>query len=184
MRQQNEVYQIQSKRKSKFLAQLNKERKEKEMAEKKQEAKMQEEMKKRSSGYKDLLDENYFADKSRFNRTDYRDPLYHDFKDSGDKDYWKSYFSTSYSQAKVTIEKMKESEPLTFHETTMSRGRIGYKTHRVGKYALLSIASISVSLAVFELWSEYQENQQDAASFRSLLIKNKWYITNKVWGKD
>ena len=87
-----------------------------------------------------LTDEDYFKDKSRFNKAkDERDPLYYGMKDKG-AEYWGSYFREGFESSREQFSKMKESEPLTFRQYDGIASKdpiLIFSTHHMNVFVLL-----------------------------------------------
>ena len=120
---------------------------------------------------KDLLDEEYFKDYSRFDKhSDERDPLFKGVKDTGSDD-WREVLREKLQETKESFEEMKQSQPFTYIGASTETGRFGYKTVSVGGVILYGVIGVAVFLISSELWYSYQENKQEKEAYRQLIMK-------------
>jgi len=120
---------------------------------------------------KDLLDEEYFKDYSRFDKhSDERDPLFKGVKDSGSDD-WRKILKEKLEETKGNFEEMKQSQPFTYTGATTETGRFGYKTVSVGGVIVYGVIGIAVFLISSELWYTYKENKEEKEAYKPVLLK-------------
>lgn len=120
---------------------------------------------------KDLLDEEYFKDYSRFDKqSDERDPLFKGVKDTGSDD-WREILKEKLQETKANFEEMKQSQPFTYTGASTETGRFGYKTVSVGGVIVYGIIGVAVFLISSELWYNYQENKQEKEAYKQLMVK-------------
>ena len=160
IQQQGEAIKMQEDRRSQIAARNKKEKLEEIKNEEEQDEAIRNELKAREKSMpKDKLDESYFKDKERFKiHNDKRDPLYANLKEETNAQDWKSYFSEGMKESRETFSKIKESQPFTFSQTSMSGGRFGYRTYSLGEGFAGTMVVVFFIVLANELCAEYQEN--------------------------
>ena len=145
-----------------MVAKMEKEKiKERKMSEEQDEVLRNELRAREKNMPKDILDEDYFKDSKRFNiKEDKRDPLFAGLKDEEGAGDWRSFLSQGMKESKEQFVKMKEAEPLSFSQASMSGGRFGYKTYKL-EWLGGGLMLIVLVLIFFELRAEYLENVEE-----------------------
>ena len=157
----------QQKRESQRHANMIKEAEDRIKKERQEEAVLKELQKRFESGPKDKLDEDYFKDSSRFDQfNDKRDPLFSGVQESGSSD-WRELLKDRIKETKENFEKMKESEPLTFHGASTETGRFGYRTVSVQNGIIYSIFLVAAILIADEVRASYYQNKLETEAFLS-----------------
>lgn len=133
-----------------------------------QEEAVRKELQKRfEKGPKDNLGEEYFKDYSRFDKlNDQRDPLFHGVEDKGSDD-WRQILRERVDETKENFEKMKESQPFTYHGAHTEAGKFGYQTVSVQNFVLYAILGIAALLMISEFRASYYQNKLETDAFKS-----------------
>ena len=167
--QQGKAIRMQDDRKAQMVARREKEKLEEKRIQEEQEEAMRKVIQSREKNMpKDKLDEDYFKDSNRFNIKDKRDPIYAGLKETDGAEDWRSFISQGIKESQEQYSKMKESQPLTFTQATMSGGRFGYQTISYGQWLTGGAILLFLVLLGMELQAQYEENCNEKRAEREL----------------